>query len=145
MLPVDDHCCDVLFPKFCISSVYICVVAIKHYSLEKSNNNDISFTIYKWKVTDIFLHLGVKRCVYILQHTSSWHILKQWPYSNSKAKKNPSFRDCLSNNIIIWSRECVLYLIIIIKPEVWIINHCLGLGHETMVCAVCLTMFLCSY
>ena len=25
---------------------------------------------------------------------------------------------------------------------VWIINHCLGLGHETMVCAVCLTMFL---
>ena len=23
-----------------------------------------------------------------------------------------------------------------------IINHCLGLGHETMVCAVCLTMFL---
>ena len=39
-------------------------------------------------------------------------------------------------------RENVYYLIIIIKPEVWIINHCLGLGHETMVCAVCLTMFL---
>ena len=47
--------------------------------------------------------------------------------------------------ILWWSRECVLYLIIIIKPEVWIINHCLGLGHETMVCAVCLTMFLCKY
>ena len=46
--------------------------------------------------------------------------------------------------ILWWSRECVLYLIIIIKPEVWIINHCLGLGHETMVCAVCLTMFLCD-
>ena len=43
--------------------------------------------------------------------------------------------------LLLWSRECVLYLIIIIKPEVWIINHCLGLGHETMVCAVCLTMF----
>ena len=42
--------------------------------------------------------------------------------------------------LLWWSRECVLYLIII-KPEVWIINHCLGLGHETMVCAVCLTMF----
>ena len=41
-----------------------------------------------------------------------------------------------------WSWECVLYLIIIINPEVSIINHCLGLGHETMVCAVCLTMFL---
>ena len=44
--------------------------------------------------------------------------------------------------LLRWSWECVLYLIIIIKPEVWIINHCLGLGHETMVCAVCLTMFL---
>ena len=47
--------------------------------------------------------------------------------------------------LLWWSRECVLYLIIIIKPEVWIINHCLGLGHETMVCAVCLTMFLRTY
>ena len=41
-----------------------------------------------------------------------------------------------------WSWECVLNLIIIIKSEVWTINHRLGLGHETMVCAVCLTMFL---
>ena len=44
--------------------------------------------------------------------------------------------------LLWWSWECVLYLIFIIKPEVWIINHCLGLGHETMVCAVCLTMLL---
>ena len=33
-------------------------------------------------------------------------------------------------------------LIIIIKSEVWTIIHCLGLGHETMVCAVCLSIFL---
>ena len=31
--------------------------------------------------------------------------------------------------LLWWSWECVLYLIIIIKSEVWIINHCLGLGH----------------
>ena len=36
----------------------------------------------------------------------------------------------------------MLCLIIIIKSEVWIITHCLGLGHETMVCAVCLFIFL---
>ena len=36
----------------------------------------------------------------------------------------------------------VLYHIIIIKSEVWTINHYLGLGHETMVCAVCLAMYL---
>ena len=45
--------------------------------------------------------------------------------------------------LLWWSWECVLYRMIIIKPEVWIINHCLGLGHETIVCAVCLIMFLC--
>ena len=32
--------------------------------------------------------------------------------------------------------------IIIIKSEVWPICHCLGLGHETMECAVCLSVFL---
>ena len=45
-------------------------------------------------------------------------------------------------NSLWWSWECVLDLIIIIKPEVRIVNHCLWLGYETMVCAVCLTMFL---
>ena len=35
-----------------------------------------------------------------------------------------------------------LCLIIIIKSEVWTITHCLGLGHETMVCAECFSMFL---
>ena len=36
----------------------------------------------------------------------------------------------------------LLCLIIIIKWEVWTIIHCLGLGHETMVCAVCVFIFL---
>ena len=41
-----------------------------------------------------------------------------------------------------WLREYTLCLIIIIKSEVWTIIHCLGLGHETMLCAVCLSIFL---
>ena len=36
----------------------------------------------------------------------------------------------------------VLYLEIIIKSEAWPICHCLGLGHETTVCAVWLPIFL---
>ena len=36
----------------------------------------------------------------------------------------------------------VLGCIIIIKSEVWPICHCLGLGHETMVCEVCLSIFV---
>ena len=36
----------------------------------------------------------------------------------------------------------ILCRIIIIKSEVWTITHWLGLGHETMICAVCLSIFL---
>ena len=36
----------------------------------------------------------------------------------------------------------VLYLNAIIKWEMWPICHCLGLGNETVVCAVCLSMLL---
>ena len=42
-----------------------------------------------------------------------------------------------------WLRKYTHCLIIIIKSEVWTIIHCLGLGHETMVCGmVCVSIFL---
>ena len=41
--------------------------------------------------------------------------------------------------------ENVYFVLFIIKSEVWTITHCLGLGHETMVCALCLSIFLCRY
>ena len=41
-----------------------------------------------------------------------------------------------------WLKEYILCLISIIKSEAWTITHCLGLGHETMVCAVCVYVFL---
>ena len=44
--------------------------------------------------------------------------------------------------LVIIERIYVLRLIINTKSEVWTISHCLGLGHETMVCAVCLFVFL---
>ena len=45
-------------------------------------------------------------------------------------------------SVVMIERIYILCLIIIIKSEVWTITHCLGLGHETMVCAVCLSIFL---
>ena len=42
-------------------------------------------------------------------------------------------------------RICVLYLVIVIKSEIWIINHCLGLSHEPMVCTDCLACFICAW
>ena len=44
--------------------------------------------------------------------------------------------------LVMIERIYILCLIIIIKSEVWTITHCLGLGHETMVCTVCLFIFL---
>ena len=45
-------------------------------------------------------------------------------------------------SLVMIERMYILYLIIIINSEVWTITHCLGLGHETMVSAVCLSIFL---
>ena len=45
-------------------------------------------------------------------------------------------------SLVMIERIYILCLIIIIKSEVWTIPHCLGLGHETMVSAVCLSIFL---
>ena len=55
---------------------------------------------------------------------------------------------CLPISLTMIVRTCVLYLIIIINSDVWPICHCLGLGHETMLCAVCpyiLTHHLCFH
>ena len=43
--------------------------------------------------------------------------------------------------LVMIERIHILCLVIIIKSEVWTNTHCLGLGHETMVCAVCLFVF----
>ena len=46
-------------------------------------------------------------------------------------------------SLVMIERIYILCLIIIIKSEVWTNTHCLGLGHKTMVSAVCLSIFLC--
>ena len=44
---------------------------------------------------------------------------------------------------VMIERLYIRCLIIIITSELWTITHCLGLGHETWVCAVCLSVFVC--
>ena len=48
-------------------------------------------------------------------------------------------------SFVMIERIYILYLIIVIKSEVWTITHRLGLGHETMVCGVCLSLFLLKF
>ena len=47
----------------------------------------------------------------------------------------------LTISFVMKMRIGVSYLIFIMKSEVFI-SHCLGLGHATMVHAVCLSLFL---
>ena len=47
-------------------------------------------------------------------------------------------------SLMMIERIYIPCLIIYIKSEVWTISHCLGLGLETMICAVCLSIFLLS-
>ena len=50
----------------------------------------------------------------------------------------------LPSSLVMIERIYILCLIIIIKSEVWTITHCLWSGHETMVSAVCVSIFLCK-
>ena len=45
-------------------------------------------------------------------------------------------------SLVMIKRIYILCLFIIIKSEVWTFTHCLGLGYETMVSAVYLSIFL---
>ena len=48
----------------------------------------------------------------------------------------------LSISLMMIVRIRLLCLNIIMKSEVWPVCHCLGLGHKTLVCAICLSIFL---
>ena len=48
-------------------------------------------------------------------------------------------------SLVMIERIYKVCLLIIIKSEVWTITHCLELDHETMVSAVCLSIFLSTW
>ena len=47
----------------------------------------------------------------------------------------------LNMSLVMIERRYILCLFITIKSEVWTISHCLGWDHETMVSAVCISIF----
>ena len=68
-----------------------------------------------------------------------------WGLSPSFSLCNIWDCDSSADPFLLWcSRVCdiALHLIFIIKSGIRFANHCMGLGHEGVVCAVCLTMFL---
>ena len=81
--------------------------------------------------------------IYIL--SSVWvrlSILSQWFIIQSIIQYVGLCVFSLPTPLVIIEKMYILCLIIMIKSKVWTITNCLGLGHETMVCAVCLSIFL---
>ena len=78
-----------------------------------------------------------------LQRLTAGSMSRQPPnHSSSSAVSILAIRYLAKKMSNMWWENIKLCLIIIIKSEVWTITHCLGLGHETMVCAVCLSILL---
>ena len=103
-----------LFVQYNISLLSLCKLIWRHWT-------------YKMSVRYIFSSMWVRLSIFsplsIMQYVGL--CVFSWPISPVMIE-------------IIY----ILCLIIIIKPEVWTITHYLGLGHETMMSTVCLSIFL---
>ena len=103
-----------LFVHYTISSSSLCKLIWRHWTYKMPIRYILSSV---WKRLSIFSQLSIIQymglCVFIL------------PIS-----------------LVMINIVHILCLIIIIKLKVWTNIHCLGLGHEIMVCAVCLSILI---
>ena len=107
--------------RFVLNIVFVClyIIIIVQIYLKTSN---------LWNACQIYFAECVSKIKHILsviQYTTHGTVCFQFTHF-----------------LVIIERIYILCVIIIIKLEVWTITHCLGSGHETMVCAVCLFVFL---
>ena len=103
-----------LFVQYTISSSSLCKLIWRHWTYKMPVRYILSSV---WVRCSIFSPLSSMQCVGL--YVSSLPI-----------------------SLVMIERIYIFCLIIIIKSEVWTITHCLGLAHETMVSAVCLSTFL---
>ena len=100
-----------------------------------------------WTLQGLFQNIGRgdwQESIALLKYLSGTFCgLRVWDEFNSLNYLSCNIWDYiqLTHGSLIIVRICVRYLITIIKSEVWPIWHYLGLDHEIMVCAVCLTIF----
>ena len=140
------------FPLFSYFSVAVCLRCLLHHIL--------SLIVYTYRENRELVFV----CLYITPshyHHRAEFIWRHWNYKKpvrcnlssvwvrlsvfSQLSIIKYVGMCVSSlPFPLWCLEIIyiLCLIIIIKSEVWTITHCLRLGHETMVCAACLPIFL---
>ena len=114
---------------------------------------DIVHIISLWYPGVLCIIMILQVVVTILLHTLG----KQNPFCKHQILNNLEVCVYDSVNCLLWNiRGCAFsaypivlgweyVCFILLLSEVWIISHRLGLGHETMLCAVCLAMLLWRY
>ena len=119
------------FPLLSYFSVVVCLRCLLHHILSliaytfQENREFVFIIIVQFMMSASFrIHFGLQIVLVCLYSTPS------------------HYHHCLPISVVMIGRIYIICLFIIIKSEVWTITHCLGLGHETMVSAVCLSIFL---
>ena len=163
------------FPLLSYFSVVVCLRCLLHHILLliaytfRENREFVFIIIVQFMMSaDSRMHFGLKiSFVYLCITPSHYHhcanLSEDIELINClldifcgvcKIKHIPSVIHCTICGAVCFQfihfplmieRIYILCLIIIIKLEVWTITHCLGLGHETMVCIVCLSIFLSNF
>ena len=106
--------CTRLFVQYTISLLSLCKLIWRHRTYKM---------LVRYILSSVWVRLSIFSPLSIIQYV--------WLYEFS-----------LPISLVMTEIIYILCLIIIIKSEVWTITHCLGLGHETMVSTVCLSIFL---
>ena len=103
-----------LFVQYTISLSPLCKLICRHWTYKM---------LVRYSLSSVWVRLSIFSPLSIIQYVGLYVISLPIP-------------------LVMIARIYIPCLIIIIKSEVWTIIHCLGLGHETMVSAVCLSIFL---
>ena len=139
-------------PRY-VPKIKECVFSIWNQIMEVIQRHILGVIIdcqYKWSSHILYISITLQRRRYYLKRKKIWFI---WPIHLWTICITHFFTQVWSTvhtyrvkftlfMSIIEYIQYTLCLIIIIKSEVWTIIHCLWLDHETMVCAVCLSIFL---
>ena len=110
--------------RFGLQIVFVCLyITSSHY--HHCSNLSVGIDLMKC-LSDIFCRVCVRLSIF--SHLSIIQYVGLCVFS-------------LAISLVMIEIIYVLCLNIIIKSEVWTIIHCLGLGHKTIVCAVCFSIF----
>ena len=132
-----------LFVQATISLSSLCKLILRHWTYEMPVRYVLSSV---WVRLRIFSPLSIIQYVglYVfslpisIDDGENMYTLSYYDHQIGSMNHYPLFRVRSWNNGV----RCMYFYILIINSEVWTVSQCLRLGHGTMICTVCLSVFL---